>query len=74
MGKKMYCVQIAYESKENRGQNYQTIEATSRVDAVNKALQNMDGILCVVLSVKRIPRKISTLVIAHNVKVGGANE
>ena len=64
-----YLVIFAHQNKNANGTTYQTIEAKNKKQAVEKALKNLTNSICVVVSVKRVPKKIMELIQKHNEKV-----
>ena len=69
MKNKIYLVVFAYQNKNASGTNYQTVEAKNKKQAVEKALKNLTNSICVVISVKRVPKKIMEIIQKHNEKV-----
>ena len=64
-----YLVQFAYQNKNASGTNYQIVEAKNKKQAVEKTLKNLTNSICVVISVKRVPKKIMEIIQKHNEKV-----
>ena len=64
-----YLIQFAYQNKNESGTNYQIVEAKNKKQAVEKTLKNLTNSICVVMSVKRVAKKITGLVQKHNEKV-----
>ena len=64
-----YLVQIVYQNESSNGTNYQIIEAKNKKQAVEKTLKNLTNSICVVMSVKRVPKKIMEIIQKHNEKV-----
>ena len=69
MKNKIYLVVIAYQNKNASGTNYQIVEAKNKKQAVEKTLKNLTNSICVVISVKRVPKKIVEIIQKHNEKV-----
>ena len=69
MRNKTYLIQFAYQNKNANGTNYQIIEAKNKKQAVEKTLKNLTNSICVVISVKRVPKKIMRIIQKHNEKV-----
>ena len=69
MRNKTYLVQFVYQNKNEKGTNYQTVEAKNKKQAVEKALKNLTDSTCVVISIKRVPKKIMGILQKHNEKV-----
>ena len=69
MKNKIYLIQFAYQNKNANGTNYQIVEAKNKKQAVEKALKNLTNSICVVMSVKRVPKKIMEIIQKHNEKV-----
>ena len=69
MKNKIYLVVIAYQNKNAGGTNYQIVEAKNKKQAVEKTLKNLTNSICVVISVKRVPKKIMEIIQKHNEKV-----
>lgn len=64
-----YLVQFAYQNKNASGTNYQIIEAKNKRQAVEKTLKNLTNNICVVISIKRISKKIVEIINQHNENV-----
>lgn len=64
-----YLVQIVYQNKSSNGTNYQIVEAKNKKQAVEKTIKNLTDSICIVLSVKRVPKKIMGILKKHNDKV-----
>ena len=64
-----YIVQIVYQNKSSNGTNYQIVEAKNKKQAVEKTIKNLTDSICIVLSVKRVPKKIMGILKKHNDKV-----
>lgn len=64
-----YLVQIVYQNKSSNGTNYQIVEAKNKKQAVEKTIKNLADSICIVLSVKRVPKKIMGILKKHNDKV-----
>lgn len=64
-----YLVQIAYQNKNASGTNYQVIKAKNKRQAAEKTLKNLTNNICVVVSIKRISKKIVEIIIQHNENV-----
>ena len=64
-----YLVQFAYQNKNASGTNYQIVEAKNKEQAVEKTIKNLTDSICIVLSVKRVPKKIMEILKKHNDKV-----
>ena len=64
-----YLVIFAYQNKNANGTIYQIVEAKNKKQAVEKALKNLTDSICIVVSVKRVPKKIMELIQKHNKKV-----
>lgn len=64
-----YLVQIVYQNKSSNGTNYQIVEAKNKKQAVEKTIKNLTDSICIVLSVKRVPKKIMGILQKHNDKV-----
>lgn len=64
-----YLVQIVYQNNSSNGTNYQIVEAKNKKQAVEKTLKNLTDSICIVLSVKRVPKKIMEILKKHNDKV-----
>ena len=64
-----YLIQFAYQNKNANGTNYQIVEAKNKKQAVEKTLKNLTNSICVVMSVKRVPKRIVEIVQKHNEKV-----
>ena len=69
MRNKTYLVIIAYENANGNGINYQIIDEKNKERAVVKALKKLENSICVVISVKRVPKKIMEIIQKHNEKV-----
>ena len=64
-----YLVQIVYQNKSSNGTNYQIVVAKNKKQAVEKTIKNLTDSICIVLSVKRVPKKIMEILTKHNDKV-----
>ena len=64
-----YLVIFAYQNVNASGTNYQIIEAKNKKQAVEKTLKNLTDSICLVVLVKRVPKKIMELIQKHNNKV-----
>ena len=64
-----YLVQFAYQNKNASGTNYQTIEAKNKKQAVERTLENLTNSICIIISIKRVPKKIMKIMQKHNEKV-----
>lgn len=64
-----YLVQIVYQNKSSNGTNYQIVEAKNKEQAVEKTIKNLTDSICIVLSVKRVPKEIMEILKKHNDKV-----
>lgn len=64
-----YLVRFAYQNKNASGTNYQTIEAINKKQAVEKTLKNLTNSICVIISIKRVPKRIMEIIQKHNEKV-----
>lgn len=64
-----YLVQIVYQNESSNGTNYQIVEAKNKKQAVEKTIKNLTDSICIVLSVKRVPKKIMGILKKHNDKV-----
>ena len=64
-----YLIQFAYQNKNANGTNYQTVEAKNKKQKKKKTLKNLTNSICVVISVKRVPKKIMGIIQRHNEKV-----
>ena len=64
-----YLVQFAYQNKDTSGTNYQTVEAKNKRQAVEITLKNLTDSICVVVSVKRVSKRIMEIMQKHNEKV-----
>lgn len=61
-----YLVIFAYENKNVSGTNYQIVEAKSKKQAVEETLKNLTDSICIVVSVKRVPKRIMEIMQKHN--------
>ena len=64
-----YLVQIVYQNKSSNGTNYQIVEAKNKKQAVEKTIKNLTDSICIVVLVKRVPKKIMGILKKHNDKV-----
>ena len=64
-----YLIQFAYQNKNASGTNYQIVEAKNKKQAIEKTLKNLIDNICVVISVKRVPKRIVEIIQKHNEKV-----
>ena len=64
-----YLVQSVYQNKSSNGINYQIVEAKNKKQAVEKTLKNLTDSICIVVLVKRVPKKIMGILKKHNDKV-----
>ena len=64
-----YLVRFAYQNKNANGTNYQTVEAKNKKQAIEKTLKNLTNNICVVISIKRISKKIVEIINQHNENV-----
>ena len=64
-----YLVQIVYQNKSSNGTNYQIVEAKNKKQAVEKTIKNLTDSICIVVLVKRVPKKIMEILKKHNDKV-----
>ena len=64
-----YLVQFAYQNKNASGTNYQIVEAKNKKQAVEKTIKNLTDSICIVVLVKRVPKKIMGILKKHNDKV-----
>ena len=64
-----YIVQIVYQNKSSNGINYQIVEAKNKKQAVEKTIKNLTDNICIVVLVKRVPKKIMGILKKHNDKV-----
>ena len=64
-----YLVQIVYQNESSNGTNYQIIEAKNKKQAVEKTIKNLTDSICIVVLVKRVPKKIMEILKKHNDKV-----
>lgn len=64
-----YLVQVVHQNKSEKGTNYQIVEAKNKKQAVEKTLKNLKDSICVVILVKRVPKKIVEILLKHNDKV-----
>ena len=64
-----YLVRFAYQNKNANGTNYQTVEAINKKQAIEKTLKNLTNNICVVISIKRISKKIVEIINQHNENV-----
>lgn len=64
-----YLVQIVYQNKSSNGTNYQIVEAKNKKQAVEKTIKNLTDSICIVVLVKRVPKKIIEILKKHNDKV-----
>ena len=69
MRNKTYLVQFAYQNKNASGTNYQIVEAKNKKQAIEKTLKNLIDNICVLISVKRVPKRIVEIIQKHNEKV-----
>lgn len=69
---RVYLVQIAYNTQDNCGVSYNTIEAKNKKQAIKQCLANPLGeSQCVLISIKRCSRALAEIVAEHNRKVKG---
>ena len=64
-----YLIQFAYQNKNASGTNYQIVEAKNKKQAIEKTLKNLIDNICVLISVKRVPKRIVEIIQKHNEKV-----
>ena len=64
-----YLIQFAYQNKNASGTNCQIVEAKNKKQAVEKTLKNLIDNICVLISVKRVPKRIVEIIQKHNKKV-----
>ena len=64
-----YLIQFAYQNKNASGTNYQIVEAKNKKQAIEKTLKNLIDNICVLISVKRVPKRIVEIIQKHNKKV-----
>lgn len=70
--KRVYIVQLAYNSKDRNGISYNTIEAKSKKQALKQSLENgLKGKECAFITIKRCPRVFAEIIAEHNQKVKG---
>ena len=64
-----YLIQFAYQNKNASGTNYQIVEAKNKKQAIEKTLKNLIDNICVLISVKRVPKRIVEIIQKYNKKV-----
>lgn len=73
MKERYYLIQVVYEDVEGKKTwtNHHLIEAKNKKVAVEGVLNKIGNFNCLILGIKRMPRKIVELVLEHNAKIKG---